>query len=59
MHELDLEKLSPLLQLKYNAISDAVAELGSPDQIRDVFVGFQRYLYEAGMASATENMIEH
>ena len=53
VHELDLEKLSPLLRLKYNAISDAVAELGSPDQIRDVFVGFQRYLYEAGTASAS------
>ena len=52
VHELDLEKLSPLLRLKYNAISDAVAELGSPDQIRDVFVGFQKYLYVAGLGSA-------
>lgn len=45
--ELDSEKLTPLLRLKYNnAISDAVADLGSPEQIRQVFVGFQRYLYE-------------
>jgi type I restriction enzyme, R subunit len=44
--ELDAEKLTPLLRLKYNnAISDAVADLGSPEQIRQVFVGFQRYLY--------------
>ncbi len=46
--ELDAEKLSPLLKLKYrNALSDAFAELGRPEQVRGVFVGFQRYLYEA------------
>jgi len=44
--ELDTEKLSPLLKLKYNnAISDAFAELGSPAQVRELFRGFQRYLY--------------
>ncbi len=38
----------PLLRLRYkNAISDAVADLGSADQIRKVFVGFQKFLYEA------------
>lgn len=46
--ELDQEKLSPLLKLKYNnAIADAFAELGKPEQVRRVFVGFQRHLYEA------------
>jgi type I restriction enzyme R subunit len=46
--ELDAEKLSPLLKLKYNnALADAVKDLGSPEQIRQVFVGFQRYLYVA------------
>jgi type I restriction enzyme R subunit len=45
--ELDAEKLTPLLRLRYNnAIADAVADLGSPEQIRAAFVGFQRYLYE-------------
>ena len=45
--ELDAEKLSPLLKLKYkNALADAFAELGQPDQVRKVFVGFQRHLYE-------------
>lgn len=44
--ELDLDKLSPLLRLKYHAISDAAAELGTPDQIRNVFIGFQKYLYQ-------------
>jgi type I restriction enzyme R subunit len=47
-NELDAEKLSPLLKLKYrNAIADAFAELGRPDQVRRVFVGFQRHLYSA------------
>ncbi len=45
--ELDTEKLSPLLRLKYhNAISDAFAELGSPAVVKKVFSGFQRYLYD-------------
>ena len=47
VEELDSEKLTPLLRLRYqNAIADAVADLGSADQIRKVFVGFQRYLYQ-------------
>jgi type I restriction enzyme R subunit len=44
---LDQEKLTPLLRLKYhNSISDAVADLGEPEQIGQVFTGFQRHLYE-------------
>ena len=46
--ELDAEKLSPLLKLRYhNAIADAFADLGKPDQVRRLFVGFQRHLYSA------------
>jgi len=52
--ELDAEKLTPLLRLRYNnAIADAVADLGSPEQIRATFVGFQRYLYEGGGSANT------
>ncbi len=44
--ELDQEKLTPLLRLKYhNAITDAVADLGNPEAISKMFSGFQRYLY--------------
>ena len=44
--ELDQEKLSPLLKLEYNnAIADALAELGKPNEVRRLFVGFQRHLY--------------
>jgi type I restriction enzyme R subunit len=47
VQELDEEKLSPLLKLKYNnAIADAVADLGRPEEIGRVFAGFQKYLYE-------------
>jgi hypothetical protein len=46
--ELDADKLSPLLKLKYRtAIAYAFAELGRPDQVRRVFVGFQRHMYSA------------
>jgi hypothetical protein len=46
--ELDQEKLTPLLRLKYlNSISDAIADLGRPEEISRVFVGFQKYLYES------------
>jgi type I restriction enzyme R subunit len=47
VEELDQEKLTPLLQLKYHgSISDAVADLGRPDEIGKVFAGFQKYLYQ-------------
>jgi type I restriction enzyme, R subunit len=45
--ELDQEKLTPLLRLKYfNSIADAIADLGKPEEISKVFVGFQKYLYQ-------------
>ena len=46
VEELDKEKLTPLLRLKYHdSIADAVAELGKPAEIGKVFAGFQKYLY--------------
>ena len=45
--ELDSEKLAPLLKLKYGAaLADAFEQLGRPDQVRGVFLSFQRHLYE-------------
>ena len=47
VEELDAAKLAPLLKLKYHdSIPDAVADLGRPEEIKRVFSGFQRYLYE-------------
>ncbi|MFP4167148.1 MAG: EcoAI/FtnUII family type I restriction enzme subunit R [Opitutales bacterium] len=45
--ELDQDKLPDLLELKYDTVNDAIARLGSVQNIRDVFVGFQKYLYDA------------
>jgi len=51
VEELAADKLSPLLRLKYhNAIADAIADLGQPDEINRVFVGFQQYLYPTRVA---------
>ena len=44
--ELDSEKLTALITLRYGAITDAIQELGNPDKIRGAFVGFQKFLYE-------------
>jgi type I restriction enzyme R subunit len=47
VRELEQEKLTPLLRLKYHdSIADAVADLGRPDEIGRVFAGFQKYLYQ-------------
>jgi type I restriction enzyme R subunit len=47
VEELDQEKLTPLLRLKYHdSIADAVADLGKPDDIGNIFAGFQKYLYQ-------------
>jgi type I restriction enzyme R subunit len=47
VQELDQDKLTPLLRLKYNnSIADAVADLGRPEEIGKVFAGFQQYLYQ-------------
>ena len=50
--ELDDEKLSPLLILKYKAIADAKRELGGILEIRNAFVGFQQHLYGQVVGSA-------
>jgi type I restriction enzyme R subunit len=58
--ELDSEKLSPLLKLKYrNALADAFAELGRPDQVRGLFAGFQRHLYKKQTGAAGRGAADH
>ena len=52
VEELDQTKLTPLLQLKYSgSIADAVADLGKPEEIGQVFSGFQKYLYQPQAAA--------
>ena len=45
VEELDQEKLPQLLTLKYQALDDAKETLGSVETIRELFIGFQKYLY--------------
>jgi len=52
VEELDQDKLTPLLRLKYHdSIADAVADLGRPDEIGKVFANFQKYLYQEKVAA--------
>ncbi len=52
VEELDQDKLTPLLRLRYdNSIADAVADLGDPEEIGQVFAGFQKFLYEPRAAA--------
>lgn len=47
VEELDQAKLTPILKLMYhNSIADAVSDLGWPEEIGQVFAGFQQYLYQ-------------
>jgi type I restriction enzyme, R subunit len=47
VQELAQEKLAPLLRLRYqNSIADALNDLGGPEEVGEMFAGFQRYLYE-------------
>lgn len=43
---LDQSLLPQLLELNYNAIADAAAKLGSPKQISQLFIEFQKHLYD-------------
>lgn len=38
-------KLSTLMEMKYGSIEDGVSELGKPSEIREFFIGFQKFLY--------------
>jgi type I restriction enzyme R subunit len=50
VEELDSEKLTPLLKLKYHdSLHDAVDDLGRPEEIKATFVGFQKYLYQVAV----------
>ena len=48
--ELDQEKLAPLLTNKYQSLEDAKEILGEVADIRELFIEFQKYLYETKVA---------
>jgi type I restriction enzyme R subunit len=50
VEELDQGKLPSLLELKYQAVSDAAEKLGGVTQIRNLFIEFQKHLYQKRIA---------
>ena len=46
VEELEQEKLPELLELKYRAVTDAATKLGGVAKIRELFIGFQKHLYQ-------------
>ena len=52
VEELGEEKLPQLLDLKYHSVTDAAELLGGVEKIRTNFIGFQKHLYEVGIAPA-------
>ena len=44
--ELDVSNLSTIITAKYNSINQGQKELGSLDEIKDIFIDFQKYLYQ-------------
>ncbi len=45
IEELDLDRLSELLIIKYKSIHDAQVQMGNAEDIKESFINFQRYLY--------------
>ena len=45
VEELDINKLSSLVELKYNSLHDAQGILGDAEMIKKTFIDFQKYLY--------------
>ena len=43
--ELDINRLSDLVILKYNTLHDGQKVLGDADKIKNTFIDFQKYLY--------------
>ena len=50
VEELDQEKLPILLTNKYQSFEDAVAVLGDLSKVKDLFIEFQKHLYEEKVA---------
>jgi len=48
--ELDQDKLPTLLENKYQSLPDAGTALGDLTKVKDLFIEFQKYLYEERVA---------
>jgi len=50
VEELDQEKLPVLITNKYQSLSDASEVLGDLSKVKDLFIQFQKHLYEQKVA---------
>jgi len=50
VEELDQDKLPTLLELKYQAVTDATNKLGGVSKVKNLFIEFQKYLYKEEVA---------
>ena len=48
--ELEQAKLPDLITLKYHSISDGMDVLGGINEARNLFIGFQKYLYQMNLS---------
>lgn len=46
VQELAMSKISSLIELKYNSVTEATSRFGAPSVIRETFVAFQKFLYQ-------------
>jgi type I restriction enzyme R subunit len=46
VEELDIDRLSDLITLKYGTVYDGQNVLGEIDDIKNMFIGFQKHLYQ-------------
>ena len=52
VEELDINRLSDLIILKYKALQDGEKTLGNPEGIKSMFIDFQKHLYTGKEATA-------
>ena len=45
VEELDINRLSSLIELKYKSLHDGQKVLGDADNIKNTFINFQKHLY--------------
>ena len=45
VEELDINRLSSLVELKYKSLHDGQKILGNADEIKNTFIEFQKHLY--------------
>ena len=49
VEELDVDRLSDHITLKYRTVSDGQRALGNIDDIKNMFIGFQKHLYQSNI----------